>query len=149
MTLKVTYDDEVDAMHISTGLSKKVGDEVEPGSNVIVHYGSDDGFDIAALEILSVSDKLAPYFLPQSRKEGSDSMRPDSFTSYDEETDTLTWGTAADNPDMIARYEDSIVVYLQWDLSIEYLVPVGVSLRGASKHLAPFFRLAEGVGGDT
>ena len=149
MALKVTYDGEVDTMHISTGLSKKVGDEVEPCSNVIVHYGSDDGFDIAALEILSVSDKLAPYFLPQNRKEGSDPVQPNSGASYDDETDTLTWGTAAADPDMIARHEDSIVVYLQWDLSIQYLVPVGVSLLGASKHLAPFFRLAEGVGGNT
>ncbi len=146
MTLTVTYDGEVDAMHISTDRRQKNGDEVEPFSDIIVHYGSEDGLDIAALEILFVSDKLAPYFLPRHLKEGSATPQPSSFTSYDETTDTLTWGTT-DNPDAISQHEDSITVYLQWDISIYYLVPIGVSLRGASQHLAPFFRLADGVAG--
>ena len=148
MTLKVNYDDESDLLFISTGQRPLHGTDLEPDISVVAFYGSWDGYDIVALEMMFATSTLEPYFRPTNTGNNFSRQGENTVASYNEETDTLLLGVSCDDPDMVSQVGEHMVAYWKrddWDA--EGFVPTGVSLRGASKHLAPFFRLAEGVAG--
>ena len=69
------------------------------------------------------------------------------FTRYDPEADTLTWGISHDDPERITQAYP-VVVYWGFpdpeeDDDIPLIPVLGVALRNASKHLAPWFVRAE------
>ena len=147
MKLRVTYDPhpKVDALGIYTERRSACGTDM-PGAHIIVHSGTwEDSRDIVSVEILFVSGYVAPYF--QLSREGApfDAGDPER-TRYDRETDTLTWGTVADIPEMVSHAGD-LTAYWRPDPDFEeeenFFEPIGVALRNASKHLSPWFVLVE------
>ncbi len=148
MTLKVTYDDGADLLFISTGERPLHGTDLEPDISVVAHYGSWDGYDIVALTVMFAASTLEPYFRPNGSDNSLGREGENTVASYDGETDTLLLGVSCDDPNMVTQAGEHMTAYWardEWDE--DDFVPTGVSLRGASKHLAPFFRLAEGVAG--
>lgn len=148
MELRVSYDPnpQVDVLGISTGRQELCGADL-PEAHIIIHSGTwEDNRDIAGVEILFAADYVAPYF--QRRREGAPFKAGNpARTRYDRETDTLTWGMAAAEPEMVSCAGD-LTAYWQPDPDFEeeeesFFEPIGLALRNASKHLAPWFELAE------
>ena len=89
---------------------------------------------------------MAPHFQLNQPGAPFDAGDPE-HTHYDRETDTLTWGTTADDPEMVSQAGD-LTAYWQLDLCLSeedepFYEPIGLSLGNASKHLAPHFVRAE------
>ena len=144
MKLIVTYDPDpmVDAMRIYIPRRSAGGIEL-PGEHIIIHSGTwEDNRDIVEAEFLFVSGYVAPYF--QLNQPGAPFKAGDpEHTRYDRETDTLTWGTTTDDPEMVSQAGD-LTAYWQLDLCLSeedepFFEPIGLSLRNAAKHLYPHF----------
>ena len=92
--------------------------------------------------IIYASYKVAPYFRVAGEKELRWAGK-DGFLRYDPATDTLTWGAATATPDLVSPAGD-LTVYWQPDPEdAADFDPIGVSLRNAAQHLAPFFERVE------
>ena len=60
MSLKVSYDPEVDALTISTGRRIATSSTDEETESLIVDFGNEDGFDVVGYELLGAKEVLAP-----------------------------------------------------------------------------------------
>lgn len=143
MTLKVDYYQEDDILRISTGHKAMDGTTLWDAVNVEVDIGTDGGRDIVGFSILSASSSVCPYFVPAHTKRLHRVVKGNPLASYDEETDTLTLGVSASDPSHQTADRGSIIGHWKPDEadSEDYWDIIGVSLKEASKHLAPHFRL--------
>ncbi len=143
MTLKVDYYQEDDILRISTGQKAMDGATLWDAVNVEVDIGTDGGRDIVGFSILSASASVCPYFVPAHTKRLHQPGKGNPFASYDEETDTLTLGVSVSDPSRRTADGGCIVGHWKPDEadSEDYWDIIGVSLKEASKHLAPHFRL--------
>ena len=144
VNLRVGYDPDpqVDVLVITAERRYWEGRELGANSNIIVEVGEQHAQDVVGILMIFASYKVAPYFRVAGEKEPLWAGR-DEFTRYDPATDTLTWGDTTDAPGMVSHAGD-IIVYWQPDPDDDAdFDPIGVSLRNAAKHLAPFFEPVE------
>ena len=143
MTLKVDYYPQDDILRISTGRKARDGATLWDAVNVEVDIGTYGGHDIVGFSILSASASVCPYFVPADTKQSQQTGQGNPGTSYDEETDTLTLGVSVSNPSYKTADGAFIIGHWKpdeaddnawWDI-------IGVSLKEASRHLAPHFLL--------
>ena len=143
MTLKVDYYPQDDILRISTGQKAMDGATLWDAVNVEVDIGTYGGHDIVGFSIFSASASVCPYFVPAHAKQSHQIGKGNPGASYDEETDTLTLGVSASNPSY--RTADGACIIGHWKPDEEdgnaYWDIIGVSLKEASKHLAPHFLL--------
>ncbi len=143
MTLKVDYYPQDDILRVSTGQKAMDGATLWDAVNVEVDIGTYGGHDIVGFSILSASSSVCPYFVPAHTKQLHPIYKGNTSVSYDEETDTLTLGSPVCNPSY--RTEDGVHIVGHWKLDEAdcnaYWDIIGVSLKDASKHLAPHFCL--------
>ena len=144
MKLTFQYDPAADVLDITSGRNVAAATPLAAAAlgDIAVETGSDDSRDTVGLIMLWASGYVAPHF--QLNQPGAPFKAGDpEHIRYDRETDTLTWGTTVDDPEMISQAGD-LTAYWQLDpcLSEEdepFYEPIGLSLRNASKHLAPHF----------
>ena len=144
MKLIVRYDPEADVLDIGTGrisygATPLEGEEL--GFIAVESVGENDR-DIAGVLIIFAASYMAPYFRLRREKAPPRVGNPE-HTRYDRETDTLSWGTTTDDPEMVSQAGD-LTAYWQLDPCLSeadepFFEPIGLSLRNASKHLAPHF----------
>ena len=143
MTLKVDYYPKDDILRISTGHKVMDGATLWDAVNVEVDIGTCGGHDIVGFSVLSASGSVCPYFAPAHTKQPQQTGKGNPGASYDEETDMLTLGVSVGNPSYQTADDAYIIGHWKpdeadgngyWDI-------IGVSLKEASKHLAPHFRL--------
>ena len=118
--MKVKHFAESDGIMLIASDQYGNGGTLRDDFGVIISYADEDGEDVTQVDILQVSR-----FLPLCPERG-----------YDAETDTLTLG---EKPEADYRIVDSgdFVSYRQWfDDGSEWDL-VALSLRQASRHLAP------------
>ena len=148
MNLTFRYDPAADVLDISSGRNVVAATPLAAAAlgDIAVETGSDDSRDTVGLIMLGASGYVAPYF--QLRRAGAPFKAGDpEHIRYDRETDTLTWGTTTDDLEMVSRVGD-LTAYWQPD---PYFLerdeplfdPIGLSLRNAAKHLAPWFAPVE------
>ena len=148
MNLTFRYDPAADVLDITSGRNVVAATPLAAATlgDIAVETGSDDSRDTVGLIMLGASGYVAPYF--QLRRAGAPFKAGDpEHIRYDRETDTLTWGNITDDPEMVSQVGD-LVAY--WRPDPYFLArdeplfdPIGLSLRNAAKHLAPWFALAE------
>ena len=122
----VHYDDEVDALRITTDAFRVIANSGGTSSSllynddVVVDLATEDGHDIVGLGVLCAS-----LYLPLGKK------------GYDARTDTLLMGDSTSDPALITENGDFIGYWKadQDDLD-GYLDPIGVAVKRASVHLA-------------
>ena len=145
MNLIVKYYPQNDILRISTGDKAVDGATLWDAVNVEVDIGTSGGHDIVGFSVLSASASVSPYFAPAHIKGLRQAEKGNPNVRYDTETDTLTFGVSVSNP--LHRTSDGDYIVGHWkpddtDSSAFWDI-VGVSLKEASKHLAPHFRLQE------
>ena len=148
MTLTFRYDPEADVLDITSGRNVVAATPLAAAAlgDIAVETGSDDSRDTVGLIMLGASGYVAPYF--QLRRAGAPFKAGDpAHTRYYRETDTLTWGSITDDPEMVSQVGD-LTAYWQPDPYFtardeSLFDPIGLSLRNAAKHLSPWFVLAE------
>ena len=140
MNLTVSYDPESDVLHISSGLPSDGATPMEePELDLIAIYSAGaDNRNLVGVELIFASSYVAPYF--RLRRENAPPRAGDAeLTRYDPATDTLTWGVTTDAPGMVSQADD-LIAYWQPDREDEtFFEAIGLSLRNATQHLAPFF----------
>ena len=145
MTLKVDYYPDDDILRISTGQKAMDGATLWDAVNVEVDIGTDGGHDIVGFSILSASASVCPYFALAHTRWLHQAGKGNPVASYDKETDTLTLGVSASDPSH--RTADGGCIVGHWKPGEadgeDYWDIIGVSLKEASKHLAPHFRLRQ------
>ena len=143
MALKVDYYPQDDILRISTGHKAMDGATLWDAVNVEVDIGTYGGHDIVGFSVLSASGSVCPYFVPAHTKQPQQTGQGNPGASYDEETDTLTLGVSVSNPSH--RTADDAYITGHWKPDEAdgnaYWDIIGVSLKEASRHLAPHFRL--------
>ena len=143
MTLKVDYYPQDDILRISTGQKALDGATLWDAVNVEVDIGTCGGHDIVGFSILSASASVCPYFVPAHTKQSQQIGKGNPGASYDEETDTLTLGASVSNPSY--KTADGAFIIGHWKPDEAdgkaYWDIIGVSLKEASRHLAPHFLL--------
>ncbi len=148
MTLTFRYDPESDVLHISAGLPSDGATPMEePELDLIaIHSAGDDNRNLVGVELIFASSYVAPYF--RSRRENAPPrVGNPELTRYDPATDTLTWGVTTDAPGMVSHADD-LIAYWQPDPEDEtFFAAIGLSLRNATQHLAPYFEPVEPAGG--
>ena len=141
-TMAVDYYPQDDILRVSTGQKAMDGATLWDAVNVEVDTGTYGGHDIVGFSILSASASVCPYFVPAHTKQTHQIGKGNPGVSYDEETDTLTLGVSAGNQSFMTA--DGVYIVGHWkpdeaDCN-DYWDIIGVSLKGASRHLAPHFR---------
>ena len=132
----VYYDDEVDALRITTDAFRIAADKDEGTSpplwyndDIVVDLATEDGHDIVGLGVLCAS-----LYLPLGRK------------GYDAETDTLLMGDSTSDPVLITENDDFIGYWkVDEDYPDGFLDPIGVAVKRASVHLADVMAAPSGV----
>ena len=144
MKLKVRYDKEVDILTIVTGLNIATSSSVEFG--LIADYGSEDGYDVVGIELLSAGKLIAPFCAlnPADKiKLQEIAAKIKSLkTNYDKETDILTIKTNR-NVEFSLTVGENLIAYMGYE-NVTYQENydvVGIELRNASKLLSPWFSL--------
>ena len=148
MTLTFRYDPAADVLDITSGRNVAAATPLAAAAlgDIAVETGSDDSRDTVDLIMLWAAGYVAPYF--QLRRAGAPFKAGDpAHIRYDPDTDTLTWGNSTDDPEMVSQAGD-LTAY--WQPDPYFLArdeplfdPIGLSLRNAAKHLAPWFVPAE------
>ena len=143
MTLKVDYYPQDDILRVSTGEKAMDGATLWDAVNVEVDIGTYGGHDIVGFSILSASASVGPYIVPAHTKQLHQIYEGSPSVSYDEKTDMLTLGVSAGNPSY--RTADDVYIVGHWkpdeaDCNAYWDI-IGVSLKEASKNLAPHFHL--------
>lgn len=139
MQLRVSYDPEFDILYVNTGEMCYDGASIEDLDEVVAEIKTRGGYAVAGLIIQGATHCLYPPFVlipgePPAAGGGS------RLSRYDPDTDTLTLGFTADDPEMITQDNAYLVGYWQRDpADADYFPLIGVSLLDASKHLAPYF----------
>ena len=148
MKLTVRYDPAADVLDITSGRNVAAATPLAAAAlgDIAVETGSDDSRDTVGLIMLWASGYVAPYF--QLRRAGAPFKAGDpAHIRYDRETDTLTWGTTTDDPEMVSQVGD-LTAYWQPDPEFaeeeeSFYEAIGLSLRNAAEHLSPWFEPVE------
>lgn len=143
MTLRVSYDLKFDILYVSAGAPCCDGASIENMFDVVAEIKTRDGYDVAGLIIQGAADYLSPWFVPgQGKPPGPAGDSP--LSRYDPDTDTLTLGFTATDPELITQDNPYLVAYWQRDPEdADYFPLIGVSILNASKHFAPWFAPVE------
>ena len=143
MNLRVSYDAKFDILYVSAGAPCYDGASIENMFDVVAEIKTKDGYDVAGLIIQGAADYLSPWFVPGQGKPPA-AAGDNPLSRYDPDTDTLTLGFTATDPELITQDNPYLVAYWQRDPEdADYFPPIGVSLLNASKHLSPWFVLVE------
>lgn len=147
MALKVDYFPEDDILRVSTGQEALDGATLLADVGVEVDLGTYGGHDIVGFSVISACAYVGAYFSPAKIKKSQRTGKVNPCVSYDEETDTLTLGDPANNPLFRTSDGGGIVGHWKPDEADDsgYWDLIGVSLKEASRHLAPHFRLRGAV----
>ena len=148
MPLTFRYDPESDVLHISSGLPSDGATPMEePELDLIAIYSDgEDNRNLVGVELIFAASYVAPYFRLR-RENAPPRVGNPGLTRYDPATDTLTWGVTTDAPGMVAQAGD-LIAYWQLDPEDEtFFAAIGLSLRNAAQHLAPYFVPVEPPGG--
>ena len=144
MKLSVSYDSESDVLHISSGRPSDGATPMEePELDLIaIDAAGADNRNLVGVELIFASSYVAPYF--RSRRENAPPrVGNPELTRYDPATDILTWGVTTDAPGMVSHADD-LIAYWRPDPEDEtFFEAIGLSLRNAAQHLAPFFERVE------
>lgn len=145
MELTVRYDDEVDVLEINTGRPPVISASLEDDMNVAVKLGTRDCHDIVGVLLIHATSFLSPYFAPNSDMKHTVERRlKHPISNYDRKSDKLDLGCTDTPPDFTTSTGGQLFAYWEPDELDPDGIPwkiVGVSLRDASQHLAPFFKL--------
>ena len=143
MNLRVEYYPQYDILRVSTGQNATDGATLWDAVNVEVDIGTSGGHDIVGFSVLHASASVSPYFVPADVKGLHHSGKSNPAVSYDDETDTLTLGNSVSNPLHRTAETPHIIGHWKSDKADKdaYWDIVGISLKEASRHLAPYFRL--------
>ena len=146
MNLTFRYDPEADVLDIGTGRISYGAIPLEGAELdfIAVESVGENARDIAGVLMIFAASYMAPYFRLR-RENAPPRIGNPEHTHYDPDTDTLTWGTTADDPEMVSQAGDLTAYWQPEEDSDEddpFFDPIGLSLRNASKHLAPWFVLA-------
>ena len=141
MQLRVSHDQEVDVLYLRACQGAPDGTTLDDPalSGIAALIGTFEGYDIVGLIIQGAAHCLYPPFVlnhgnPPAAGGGSRLCR------YDADTDTLTLGFTAADPELITQDNAYLVGYWQRDPEdADYFPLIGVSLLNASKHLASYF----------
>ena len=147
MNLRVGYDPapQVDVLDITAERRYWAGTYPDAAWDLVVKVGERHGQDVIGLLIIGASGFVAPYF--RASQESSTIAGNPELTRYDPAADTLTWGVTTDAPGMVSHTGD-ITVYWQPDPDdAADFDPIGVALRNAAQHLAPYFERVEPAAG--
>ena len=147
MKLTVRYDPEADVLDIRTdrisyGATPLEGPEL---GFIAVESAGENDRDIVGVIIIFAASYLAPYFRLR-RENAPPRIGNPEHTHYDPDTDTLTWGDITDDPEMVSQAGDLTAYWQPEEDSAEddpFFDPIGLSLRNAAKHLAPWFEPVE------
>ena len=120
MKLKVHYDPECDAIGADYEQPHDGACEVEGLGWVVIDLLDWKSHVPVGLEVIGVSA-----WLPLGKR------------GYSKETDTLTFGSDAETATVIAENGDLVAYWSPDQYDPDYLLPIAVDLRNASKHLAP------------
>ena len=143
MTLRVSYDAKFDILYISTGEPCYDGASIADMFDVVAEIKTKGGYDVAGLIIQGAAGYLYPPFVPIPGKPPAPAG-DSPLSRYDPDTDTLTLGFTATDPELITQDNPYLVAYWQWDPEdADYFPPIGVSILNASKHLSPWFEPVE------
>ena len=148
MNLTVRYDSESDVLHISSGRPSDGATPMEePELDLIAIYSAgDDNRNLVGVEMIFAASYLAPYFRLRRENAPPRAGNPE-LTRYDPATDALIWGVTTDAPGMVSQVDD-LIAYWQPDPGDEtFFEAIGLSLRNAAQHLAPYFERVESAGG--
>ena len=143
MKLIVRYDPEADVLDLRTGRVSYGATPLEgPELDFIaVESAGENDRDLVGVLIIFAASYMAPYFRLRREKAPPRVGNPE-HTRYDPDTDTLTWGITADDPEMVSQAGDLTAYWQPEEDSTEddpFFEPIGLSLGNASKHLAPHF----------
>ncbi len=120
--MRVSYDQEVDALRITTGTPEAISESLwdDEHHDIVVDLAAEDSCDIVGLDVM-----WASAYLPLGKK------------GYDAESDTLLMGRTTSEPELITKNGD-LVGYWQVDEDNPdgILNPIGVAIKRASVHLA-------------
>ena len=147
MKLTVRYDPEADVLDIRTdrisyGATPLEGPEL---GFIAVESAGENDRDIVGVIIIFAASYLAPYFRLR-RENAPPRIGNPEHTRYDPDTDTLTWGDITDDPEMVSQAGDLTAYWQPEEDSDEddpFFDPIGLSLRNAAEHLAPWFEPVE------
>ncbi|MCY4652819.1 MAG: DUF2283 domain-containing protein [Dehalococcoidia bacterium] len=120
--MRVSYDQEVDALRITTGTPEAISESLwdTEHHDIVVDLAAEGSCEIVGLDVM-----WASVYLPLGKK------------GYDPESDTLLMGRATSEPELITKNGD-IVGYWQMDVDNPDGIPnpIGVAIKRASVHLA-------------
>lgn len=120
--MRVRYDQEVDALRITTGTPEAISESLwdTEHHDIVVDLAAEDSCDIVGLDVM-----WASVYLPLGKK------------GYDPESDTLLMGRTTSEPGLITKNGD-IIGYWQMDADNPHGMPnpIGVAIKRASVHLA-------------
>ena len=140
MPLTFRYDSAADILAIITGRPSNDTTPIEgPELGFIaIDSAGADRRDVVGVEMIFAASYLAPYFRLR-RENAPPRVGNPELTRYDPATDTLTWGVTTDAPDMVSQAGD-LIAYWRPDPEDEtFFEAIGLSLRNAAQHLAPYF----------
>ena len=143
MTLRVSYDAKFDILYVSAGAPCYDGASIENMFSVVAEIKTRDGYDVAGLIIQGAAHYLYPSFVPSQGKPPA-AAGDNPLSRYDPDTDNLTLGFTATDPELITQDNPYLVGYWQRDPEdADYFPLIGVSILNAAKHLAPHFVRAD------
>ena len=144
MELTVRYDDEVDVLEINTDHPSVISASLADDMNVAVKLGTRDGHDIVGVLLIHATSFLSPNFAPNSTGASIDPRGKHPISNYDRKSDQLNLGCTDTPPDFTTSINGQLFAHWEPDQLEPSGIPwriVGVSIREASQHLSPFFRL--------
>ena len=144
MKLKVRYDEEVDILTVDTGLKIATSSSVDFG--LIADYGSEKGYDVVGIELMSARKLIAPFCTVNSKdflalQEVASKIKT-LKAEYDVEADILRISTTRE-VEFPYKVGDGLIAFMGFEdarYQDSYDV-VGIELHNASECLAPYFKL--------
>ena len=121
--MRVHYDQEFSVLRVATGKHGQSGASLLDYPDIALELATVDGYDIVGLLVMGASA-----YLPLG-------------TGYDAVADTLTLGERPERPDLTTETGDFVGYWRTHAGDPAGMKdPVGVTLRHASRHLAPVLR---------
>ena len=118
--MQADYDVEEGILSLTTGMRPATSASLLDDPGIVVDLAESDGHTIVGIMVMG-----ADAYLPLAR-------------GYDPDADTLHLGKPTDNPDLITENGDVIGYWQVYEGDPDGVRdPIGVTIRNASKHLAP------------
>ena len=117
--MRANYDKEANVLRLTMDVQAVTAASLLDDPGIVIDLSASEGHDIIGLVIMGASA-----YLPLGR-------------GYNPSTDTLLLGTKTNDPGLITENGDFIGYWQVYDDDpSEFMDPVGVAIRNASKHLA-------------